>query len=281
MRGIKKIYYLFQQLVLINRINKRLKNKIVSCGLDNNIPYVELLNGFKFFGFKSQPYQKKLFFLFNKSIKQKLKSCPDCINILFDIDFRYFPPKTERETYDMGKYYNVNKGEIVLELGAYIGMYAIKMSEIVGVEGKVIAVEAIEDNYSILKKNVESNSISNIIPMNKAIWNKDEDISFFRTENQENSAVTGVVDEDNIITVEGATIDTIVKNNNLLRVDFIRIQVNGAEVEALQGMLETFKLKPIVMVTVVYISKKAVLQILQENGYETTEYKYSVLAIPK
>lgn len=281
MNIINKFKHLIRQIKNIKYINWRLKGLISNCGLDNNIPFIELITGEVFYGFKANHYQKRLFFLFNKSIKSKIKNCKESVNLLYDISFRFIEPETKKKAYDVGKYYDIEKGDVVLELGAYIGMYAVKMQQIVGETGKVIAVEAIKNNFEILQKNIEKNNITNIIPVNKAIWNEKGKLKFYSNIKQDNSAIVGIVNNEKIVEVESDTIDNIVKNNNLSKVDFIRIQINGAEKNALEGMKDTFKFKPVLMVTVAYKNKEEIANFLRLKGYNTEIFKYAVLAKPK
>mgnify|MGYP006136553301 FL=1 len=82
------------------------------------------------------------------------------------------------ETLENNKFVKLQKGDVVLEGGAYIGLYAMQISKKVGNTGKVIAVEAIEENFNVLKKNLAVNNITNIIPVNYAIWEKEETLTF-------------------------------------------------------------------------------------------------------
>ena len=277
----KKFKHLFNQIRDVKLINKRLKDIIKDCGIEESMPFIELISGEKFFGFGTEYYQNRLYFLFSKEIKKKIGKCRECINLLYDINFRFLKPKTLKDTFDVGKYYDVEEGAVVLELGAYIGMYAVKMAQIVGDKGKVVAVESIGRNFDILKKNININNFENIIAINKAVWHEKGVLQFYSNKKQDNSAITGVVDKKEIIDVSSDTVDNIVAENNLTRVDFVRIQVNGAEKNVLEGMEETLKLKPVIMITVVYKEKNNVVKILHEKGYKTEIFKYAILAKPE
>ena len=56
----------------------------------------------------------------------------------------------------------IKPGDVVLDLGANIGYYALMESMIVGGEGKVYAVEPSPENYKMLKENIELNGFTNI-----------------------------------------------------------------------------------------------------------------------
>jgi len=57
--------------------------------------------------------------------------------------------------------------DIVIDIGAHIGEYALPAAKN---SGKVVAVEPNPDTFTILKKNIELNKISNVIPINQAIF---------------------------------------------------------------------------------------------------------------
>ena len=157
-------------------------------------------------------------------------------------------------------------------------MYAIQIARKVGKSGKIIAIEAMKNNFEILKKNIETNNVKNIVAINKAIWHEHGTLQFYSTTKQANSAVKSLINNVKTINVESETIDNIVKNNNLTKVDFIRIQVNGAEKNALLGMEETFKLKPKLIVTIQHEDKSEIINMIEAKGYKTEIYKYAVFA---
>ncbi len=274
----KKIKNQIRQLKDIIRINKNISKILINAGTKDNFSYITISNGKIFYGYPAEKFQKRLFFLFTKKIKQKLKNNKNCINLLYDLNFRYLNPPNDKEAFDMGKYYDVKKGDYVLEIGAYIGMYAIKMAELVGEAGKVIAIEAINQNFEILKKNIVDNNCKNIIPVQKAVWNKKDILSFYSNKKQDNSAIKGIVNTENKIDIESDTVDNILKDNNIERIDFIRIQVNGAEDKVLEGMKETLKQKPKLMITVAYSNSTIIEKMLQKMGYKTKTSKYAILA---
>lgn len=140
----------------------------------------------------------------------------------------------------------IKSGDIVLELGAFCGYGTMKISEMVGEKGKVIAVEADKINYKILEKNVLKNNFKNIKIVNKGIWNSKGKLSLFKESNQRNSLVKDLlnnVESDEMIEVD--TVDNILKDLEIERVDFVTMEINAAEIEALQGMKKVLSQKNI------------------------------------
>ena len=70
---------------------------------------------------------------------------------------------------DMLQLFNPSKGDIVVDVGAYLGRYTLTSSIRVGENGKVIAIEADPSHYEMLNKNLELNKISNVTTIN-CMW---------------------------------------------------------------------------------------------------------------
>lgn len=56
----------------------------------------------------------------------------------------------------------LKEGQVVVDIGANIGYYALLEARIVGTSGKVYAIEPVPGNVEILKKNIELNGYSNV-----------------------------------------------------------------------------------------------------------------------
>lgn len=66
---------------------------------------------------------------------------------------------------------HMNKDSVVLDIGASLGLYAIPLGMIARDTGaKVIAVEPLAHNFSILKSNVELNGLCDYVEMLPARW---------------------------------------------------------------------------------------------------------------
>jgi FkbM family methyltransferase len=133
-------------------------------------------------------------------------------------------------------------GGVALELGANIGSLTVPMAKIVGETGKVYAFEPGFDTIRLLRKNVEQNDLSDIveiIPM--AASDKSEILPIVYNPNPNYPKVT--IDGDNPHTrgnkpdayIQAITVDSL----NIRRLDFAKIDVDGCEQFAIEGMRET------------------------------------------
>lgn len=256
--------------------------KIMKSGVENGIPYIKLEDNKKFFSHFPDDVQRVLYRKFlPDSIKQTL--CEEAVNVALDIIKRYYGPKDKKKSQDEGKYYDFKQGNVVVEAGAFIGFYAMRASELAGENGKVIAIEAVPENFEIMKRNVEANGLKNVILVNKAVWNTSQKIKFYREGKQIGSITKEVVSTDKFIEVQAETIDAILKENGISKIDFIRIQLNGVELEALEGMNETLSYKPKVLVAGIYTKNGVPVQTLlkdylDKKGFKTQIWGGSVFA---
>ncbi len=146
-----------------------------------------------------------------------------------------------------GKYYRIKEGHTVIDAGAHIGLFTVRAAKIVGNEGKVIAIEPEKDNLAFLKRNIEANEIKNVLIVPKGLWgerglrklylNIDDNAAHTLTGTQFTNIEYASKFED----IEVDTLDNILKELRVSKVDFIKMDIEGAEIEALKGMKETLQ----------------------------------------
>ncbi len=135
--------------------------------------------------------------------------------------------------------YQFKKGDVIVDAGARIGTFSAKVSAAVGNEGKVIAVEPEPRNYQYLLKNIEMNRWNNVVAVQKMLWSTRTEKKLYLS--GYSSAHSAYGDEfynwtGDYITVEADTLDNILADQGVAAVDFIKMDIEGSEVEALKGM---------------------------------------------
>lgn len=128
-------------------------------------------------------------------------------------------------------------GDYVLDCGAYTGNTSIYFSSLVGQNGKVFCFEAMPQTYTKLCDNISD--YNNIVPYNYAICDREKTLKFTQ-EASPGSTVCPDFTEDTI-EVQGISIDTFVKKNKIKKIDFIKMDIEGSELNALVGCTETCK----------------------------------------
>jgi len=127
-------------------------------------------------------------------------------------------------------------GDIVFDIGAYVGDTALWFSKAVGPQGKVYAFEPEPFNFEKLKVNLEQNRVTNVIPMQLAVSDKEGEM---RVAGGGSSSI--MTQAGSGTSVKVTTIDEFVQANKLPQVDFIKMDVEGHELNVLKGAAETIK----------------------------------------
>lgn len=138
------------------------------------------------------------------------------------------------------------QGEVVIDLGAYCGTQTVDYSLAVGRTGKVIAFEPDNTSFLSLQENIKNESNSNITIYKKAVYSYDGVIKFKTTGGMASSVVNknynNYVKEDEFNIsyqeVECITLDTIANVHNLERCDFIKMDIEGSELEVLRSSVK-------------------------------------------
>lgn len=131
-------------------------------------------------------------------------------------------------------------GMVVVDVGANIGYFSLLASTLVGPDGRVHAFEPDPVNYGLLKKSVRLNRASNIEVVQAALSNNDNPISLFlNSDNKGDHRIWEATGESRTkITVKAMTLDRYLNETGTVPT-FIKIDVQGAEGQVLEGMKET------------------------------------------
>ena len=74
---------------------------------------------------------------------------------------------------DLLQLFRPTKGDTVVDVGAYLGRYALTSSNLVGENGKVVAIEGDPSHYKMLDKNLKLNKVSNVTAIDCMVGSKD------------------------------------------------------------------------------------------------------------
>lgn len=126
----------------------------------------------------------------------------------------------------------------IFDLGAFIGDTAYPLFKIFDPE-KVYAFEPDPDNFEILKENIQLNHLEEIvIPIEQGVGKKD---GYFYIQKAGAGSEIKKQKDENSVKVKVTTIDNFVKKNKIKKVDFIKMDIEGAEFDALKGAVKTLK----------------------------------------
>ena len=109
--------------------------------------------------------------------------------------------------------------------------------------GLSIGVEPSPDNFKTLSKNKELNRLENIKLLQNAVFSKKKKIPFYVGDSPDGCSI--FVASAKKINVDAITLDDIVKDLKLKRVDLIKVDTELAELDVLKGAKKTIeKFKP-------------------------------------
>ena len=170
----------------------------------------------------------------------------------------------------------IEPGWTVLDIGANFGWFSIHLSQLVGLNGKVLSFEPVPETYKELNENKDLNSSNNIKTYNIALGKSNGIVSFGIPEIDGGLAASSqFLNCKKNIQVTMHQLDDIIEDQNIKHVDFIKADIEGGELNMLYGaekLLERFR--PDIMIEIVDIhchrfgySPLDVYQFLTNKGY--------------
>ncbi|MFA5147078.1 MAG: FkbM family methyltransferase [Candidatus Omnitrophota bacterium] len=131
--------------------------------------------------------------------------------------------------------YGLKKGDTVIDCGAYTGEFALYAAKAVGDDGMVIAFEP--DPYACKKiaENLSLNRSKNMLLVEKGVWSREDKIRFAGGTQGANLFSERLADNKALQDVDVTTLDGELRKHGVTKVDFIKMDIEGAEIEALKG----------------------------------------------
>lgn len=173
----------------------------------------------------------------------------------------------------------IKKGWTVVDVGSEFGYYAIKAGLFVGNDGKVLAIEPHPETYRVLKMNIELYGLNNVVPVCEAAGNETGEVILREATDPGGTTVVSPrplysLDRNRLLRwlkfiksrdifkivrkkyapvryVPMDTLERITKEKNIEKVDLIKIDVEGGELDVLKGSYTILKNdEPILLVEV-------------------------------
>jgi FkbM family methyltransferase len=137
---------------------------------------------------------------------------------------------------------SVHKGDVILDIGACWGDTALYFADKTGPDGKVYSFEFIPGNIQLFEKNTGFNAslIGHIELVRHPVANVTGQTIFYK-DNGPGSRIESMPFDGQTGSTTTITIDDFVKLKNISKLDFIKMDIEGAEPRALEGAIETIK----------------------------------------
>lgn len=137
----------------------------------------------------------------------------------------------------------------VIDIGANIGWYSLHIGSMLK-GGSIHSFEPLPETYTKFQQNIKLNGLTNIHTNQIALSEKKQTLTFFFDPHQSGSSSSRNITESATIVkqeLESITFDEYAESKNLKQIDFIKCDVEGAELFVFQGAQKSLdKYKPIV-----------------------------------
>ena len=137
------------------------------------------------------------------------------------------------------KNYSPKSDDVIIDVGSGIGTETLFFEESIGKNGKIYSIEASTESYTKLKAFCIKNKIENAFNFNIAISNFNGKIWLEETEHFEKNRINN---EQKGIEINCITLDQFVLDNNISKIDLLKINIEGAELEMIDGMYNAIKI---------------------------------------
>ncbi len=174
----------------------------------------------------------------------------------------------DRNFFDIDTIESVNKyfkdDSIILDIGSNIGNHSLYWA-IVRKAKKIIAFEPCKAIYDVFKENIEINSLDNIITLNNFALGAEETNASINMIFSDNLGGTHI-EADDAGSMQIKVLDNL--DLDVSHIDFIKIDVEGFELNVLKGAIKTIKkYKPILMIESAGVGLEKVKVLLNELNY--------------
>lgn len=135
--------------------------------------------------------------------------------------------------------YEPEPGDVIVDVGAGVGTETYVLARAVGPAGQVIAVEPHPETFRVLAAQVQANGLDNVILERCAVTAAAGEVYIENRERHERNTVSAERSEGRLEEpVPGSPLDELRRRHNLARIDFLKMNIEGAERDALAGMSE-------------------------------------------
>lgn len=135
---------------------------------------------------------------------------------------------------------NLKEGGVFVDIGANIGHHSLFASRVVGDSGKVISFEPQVKIFNQFQKSIEKNNFKNIVVHNKGCGDKEMSASVYsNNDNIGGASVYFSEEKENNEKIDIIIPDKILETES--RINFIKIDTEGYELEVLRGLKNTIK----------------------------------------
>lgn len=163
-------------------------------------------------------------------------------------------------------------GDVVIDVGGHIGAFACLTARRVGPTGRVISCEPAPDNAALLRENLKRNGFSWAAAKETAVGDKAGFIELYVADQASDNPAANTVfptEGRKAVRVPLTTLDALAAEEKLSRVDHLKLDIEGAELQALRGGEKTLAMTRRIVMEVhpERVEPQEVLDLLTARGF--------------
>jgi FkbM family methyltransferase len=180
----------------------------------------------------------------------------------------------------------LQSGMVFYDVGSHLGFFSMAAAQIVGPTGKVFAFEANPEIARLVRLNRDKNNLPQIYVIQRAVYNTNNGVSFGRALHHTTGGTSSIAlaasnQGDDVISVPSIRLDDFARINP--PPDIIKMDIEGVEIEALQGARYLFSTARLVLICEVHNqqARSFIEHFMQQHNY-CMQWKDSqhVVALP-
>jgi FkbM family methyltransferase len=159
--------------------------------------------------------------------------------------YKYYQDGYEKDNFEFFKS-EIREDDTIFDIGGHIGLNAVLFAKLAP-KGKIFVFEPAPNTFNIISKTLGINNLQHRVTVTQqAVSNKSGSTFFYMADtnlaDNANSLIHHRTDKKlKKIEVQLTTIDEFIKANSIQKVDFIKMDVEGAELDALKGGIACLK----------------------------------------
>ncbi len=130
--------------------------------------------------------------------------------------------------------YRPRAGDVVFDVGAGDGGETLYLASMVGTSGRVVSVEAAPTPFGRLHELVRRNAWPQVTPLHIALTSTPGSVTI--SDDPERWVAGNIFEAEGSVEVEGRTFDDVCDSLGIEHVDWVKMNIEGAEKDALRGM---------------------------------------------
>ena len=132
--------------------------------------------------------------------------------------------------------FKIKEKDIVIDIGAHVGYFSM-YSSINAKQGKIFAFEPYDKSFELLIKNLDINRIKNVIPQNLGVTKESGTSTLYlKKDFSIGNSIYKNLNSDSKIEIKTISVQDIIKNNNLQKINILKLDCEGAEYQILLNL---------------------------------------------